>query len=67
MSSVRPSRRPLRGLLRMTSYLGTHIEYTVASPLGELFVIERVTTAVYQPGSDVWLGFAESGVIVVRD
>jgi len=62
-----PSGPALAATILKASYLGTHIEYTVASLLGELFVIDRATTAVYRPGSDIWIGFAESGVIVVRD
>ena len=47
------------------SYLGTHIEYLVASAIGELFVIDSVTTSPYPPGRDVWAQFADAGVIVI--
>jgi len=63
----RPAGPALPATIRRASYLGTHMEYLVASPLGELFVIDRGTTAVYRPGSNIWIGFAERGVIVVRD
>jgi iron(III) transport system ATP-binding protein len=63
----RPDGPALPGSILKASYLGTHIEYAVASPLGQLFVIERATTTVYRPGSNIWIGFAERGVIVVRD
>ncbi len=63
----RPPGPALPASILKASYLGTHIEYAVASPLGDLFVIDRATAAVYRPGSNIWIGFAERGVIVVRD
>ena len=48
------------------AYLGTHMEYTVEFALGALFVVERSTTDPLAPGTDVWLGFAETGITIVR-
>ncbi len=49
-------------MLRAT-YLGSHIEYTVASILGELFV---VTPQIEAPISTVTITLAERGVTLVR-
>ncbi len=63
----RPSSPAMPARILKASYLGTHFEYTVASPLGELFVIDRASTAAYRRGSDVWISFSERGITVVRD
>jgi iron(III) transport system ATP-binding protein len=62
-----PSSPALPARILKTSYLGTHFEYAIESPLGELFVIDRSSTAGYQPGSDVWISLTERGVVVVKD
>jgi iron(III) transport system ATP-binding protein len=62
-----PSLPALPSRVLKASYLGTHFEYMVASPLGELFVIDRASAAAYRPGSQVWISFAERGLIVVQD
>jgi iron(III) transport system ATP-binding protein len=62
-----PSSPALPARILKASYLGTHFEYAIASPLGELFVIDRAGTAAYPLGSDVWISFTERGVVVVRD
>src|SRR5215204_3280044 len=45
------------------SYLGRHIEYTLASPLGELFVVDRRTRAPLPAGTAVTIGFSEVTVV----
>jgi iron(III) transport system ATP-binding protein len=62
-----PSAPALRARVLKASYLGTHIEYAIESPLGELFAIDRTGTAAYRPAGDVWISFAERGVVVVKD
>ena len=62
-----PSAPALPARISKASYLGTHFEYAVTSPLGELFVIDRSSAAGYPPGSDVWISFTERGVVVVKD
>jgi len=45
------------------SYLGRHIEYTLATPLGELFVVDRRTRAPLPAGTAVTIGFSEVTVV----
>jgi iron(III) transport system ATP-binding protein len=49
------------------AYLGTHMEYTVSSPIGALFVVDRAVDRPLAVGADVWAGFAQHGVTVVPD
>ena len=51
------------GNVLKATYLGSHIEYTVASILGELFV---VTPQIEAPGSTVTITLAERSVTLVR-
>jgi len=45
------------------SYLGRHIEYTLATPLGELFVVDSRTRAPLPAGTAVTIGFSEITVV----
>ena len=56
----------LAGTIAKAAYLGTHMEYTVQTALGDLFVIERSAPALREIGAKVALGFAERGVTLVR-
>ena len=56
----------LPGTIAKAAYLGTHMEYTVATALGDLFVIERGAPALREIGAKVALAFAERGVTLVR-
>jgi iron(III) transport system ATP-binding protein len=49
------------------AYLGSHMEYTIATVLGELFVVDRAVTRPVPVGSPVWLELADHGVTVVPD
>jgi iron(III) transport system ATP-binding protein len=62
-----PSSPALPARILKASYLGTHLEYAIESPLGELFVIDRTGIAAYRRGSVVWISFTERGVVVVKD
>jgi iron(III) transport system ATP-binding protein len=66
LSSERPSTPAIQGEVAKAAYLGTHMEYTIATALGELFVVDRVTLArPIAPASTVWIGLAGHGVTVV--
>ena len=56
----------LAGTIAKAAYLGTHMEYTVKTALGDLFVIERAAPELREIGAKVALGFAERGVTLVR-
>jgi iron(III) transport system ATP-binding protein len=54
----------LNGRVTKASYLGRHVEYTVETPLGVLFVIDR-SDRVLPPGREVWITLAARGVVIV--
>jgi iron(III) transport system ATP-binding protein len=54
------------GTVVKAAYLGSHMEYTVSSPIGELFVIDPSVGTRLVPGTPVAIGLADHGVTVVR-
>ncbi len=54
----------LNGRVTKASYLGRHVEYTVETPLGALFVIDR-SDRVLPPGREVWITLAVRSVVIV--
>jgi iron(III) transport system ATP-binding protein len=60
-------RDAIEGSVRKATYLGDHIEYTVQSPLGEMFVVDRRVDAPLPPGAAVSVTFGGRGVTLVRD
>ncbi|MGQ0664030.1 MAG: ABC transporter ATP-binding protein [Pseudomonadota bacterium] len=65
LSEGKPNRPALPGKIAKAAYLGTHMEYTVQSGVGELFVVDRAVARPLQPGAEVWIALAEHGVTVV--
>jgi iron(III) transport system ATP-binding protein len=66
LAAARPSAPAIQGEVAKAAYLGTHMEYTVTTALGALFVIDRATLAQPVPrGSAVWIGLADQGVTMV--
>jgi iron(III) transport system ATP-binding protein len=55
----------LAGTLSTAAYLGTHIEYRVATEAGELFVVAYDTRVMFQPGAALALRFADRGITVI--
>jgi iron(III) transport system ATP-binding protein len=47
------------------AYLGDHMEYTMTTPVGELFLIDRAVTAPLAPGAAVDLTLGDHGITVV--
>jgi iron(III) transport system ATP-binding protein len=47
------------------SYLGKHIEYTLATPLGDLFVIDRRTRTPLPAGAEIRIALAEVTVVPI--
>ena len=41
LSTAPPAGPALEGRIAKAAYLGTHMEYTVSTPVGELFVVDR--------------------------
>ena len=48
-----------------SAYLGTHMEYTVATPIGQLFVVERDVSRPIRAGAEVSITLAGHGVALV--
>ena len=57
----------LAGEVLKAAYLGDHLEYTVATPVGEFFVIDNSVGAPRQVGSSVSVGFGARVALVPSD
>jgi iron(III) transport system ATP-binding protein len=55
----------LRGVVRKTAYLGTHMEYTVEAPIGQLFVVDRDVAHPIPAGTEVAINLSDHGVALV--
>jgi iron(III) transport system ATP-binding protein len=62
-----PQNPAMPGRVSKSSYLGTHVEFEVESPVGNLFVVEYDRKAPVEPGAAVWITLAERGVSIVPD
>ncbi len=51
--------------IRKAAYLGKHLEYSLETPVGTLFVVDHAGTKPEPAGTDIWLTFHERGLIVV--
>jgi len=56
---------PLRGTINKAAYLGTHMEYTVAAPIGQLFVVDRNVSRPIAAGTEVSITLSDHGVALV--
>ena len=59
------SAAPLGGIVAKVAYLGTHMEYVVDSPFGQLFVVDQNVANPLPVGRDVAIDFAAHGVVIV--
>jgi iron(III) transport system ATP-binding protein len=48
-------------------YLGTHMEYTVESALGMLFVLDPATSDPHRRDCELWLSLPRAGLTILRD
>ena len=55
----------LAGTVRKATYLGAVVEYTIATEIGELFVIDRHTRAPMAPGDAAGLTLLDRGVVIL--
>ena len=55
----------LRGTIRKSAYLGTHMEYTVEAPVGQLFVVDRDVSRPIAAGTEVSITLSDHGVALV--
>ena len=56
---------PLRGTIRKAAYLGNIMEYTIATPIGELFVVASEVDQPQSEGAEVALSLTGHGVVVI--
>ena len=62
---VAASASPLRGTVRKAAYLGGLMEYTLDSPIGELFAISAAVDAPLAVGDEAGIQLAHHGVVVI--
>ena len=56
----------LQGRIAKATYLGSHIEYTVTTDLGDLFVVDHRVQSPFAVDTTVAVDFAERGVTLVN-
>jgi iron(III) transport system ATP-binding protein len=57
----------IAGEIVKATYLGSHMEYTVSTAHGDLFVIDHAVEQALHPGASVSVLPAERGITLVRD
>ena len=62
---IAPASDGLEARVAKASYLGKHVEYTLATPVGELLAIDRRSAAPLGSGTQVWITFALHGVTII--
>jgi iron(III) transport system ATP-binding protein len=62
-----PSDPAIQAQVRKASYLGTHVEYEVASSVGEVFIVAYGGQDPLPIGADVWMQLADRGVAIVPE
>lgn len=55
----------LPGTIRKSSYLGSHVDLVVETPVGELFVVSPQSGHIPAIGEPVRLAFADTGIVLV--
>jgi len=64
---ARPEVPALAARVVKAAYLGKHREYTLTTPLGALFIVDRSELDLIPPASEVWITFASRGATIVPD
>ncbi|MFN8758493.1 MAG: ABC transporter ATP-binding protein [Tagaea sp.] len=65
VTAAAPAGPSLAGTIRKAAYLGTHMEYTLATEVAELFVVDRDVANPKPVGSTAHLALARTGVSIV--
>ena len=65
LHDARPGAPAIPARIAKAAYLGKHLEFTVTSALGELFVVGRVGNSGLKAGSDAWISLADHRVMIV--
>lgn len=65
LSATEPTRPAMRCRVEKAAYLGSHLEYTIDSPIGRLFVVDRDVQQSHPPGTAVWAVMQTHGILIV--
>jgi iron(III) transport system ATP-binding protein len=65
--SALPGNGAIDGEILKASYLGSHVEYEVGTPLGELFVVDRNAEEMLAPATRVGVDLRGRGVTLIPD
>ncbi|RWM74727.1 MULTISPECIES: ABC transporter ATP-binding protein [Mesorhizobium] len=57
----------LPGTLEKVTYVGSHLEFVVATQFGEVFVISPDVDTAFRAGQPVSIGFPERGPVLITD
>jgi iron(III) transport system ATP-binding protein len=60
-----PNRPIISGRIVKVAYLGTHMEYSVTTSIGDLFVVDRQVMRPLPRDTEVWIDLADHGVTVI--
>ncbi len=66
ISGGQPSDGALHGTVSQAAYLGSRMEYSIASEIGELFVTSPAVDKPLAPGATVALTLASHGITLIR-
>ena len=61
----KPAEASIEARVAKSAYLGKHVEYTIQSAVGELFVVQSGTGEPLASGTHVWVSVAERDIAVV--
>ncbi len=62
-----PAANRLEARVARASYLGDHVEYRLATPVGEVFAVDADVARLRGPEDVVWLDVTSRGVVLVDD
>ena len=65
LSGDRPQGPAIAGKITKFAYLGTHVEYNVTCPSGELLIVDHSSAPPVPAGTDIWMTLGEHGVTLV--
>jgi iron(III) transport system ATP-binding protein len=61
--TAEPKNGAIIGKVRKATYLGSHMEYAVETPLGELFAVSRDIGESFHPGDEVEVSFESQAAL----
>ena len=61
-----PGEAALRARVAKAAYIGKHMEYTIETPVGELFVVDEVRADGWKMGEDVFVSLQKDRVKLLQ-